>query len=378
MASIKQDPKTKTWTFIFSHYVKGQRKQIKRRGFPSKREANVAMIKLQNEMQNGHMPESTHHTIESFMLYWLETIRKFEIDNITYYHNTIYVKNYIIPRIGKIKLQQFNSVHAQEFVKDMAEAGYARATIELPVKLMQLALDQAKTYNMVKENNMRGVKLPKKKKYNAKVWDIDQINHFLNHTKNKRFHAAYALALLGGLRQGECLGLRFQDIDFDEKILWVRQTLSHYGTEFKDGGKTQSSVRPISLPNQLVDILIRQKIKKESLRRDLTHRLSKAELEEMDNLDLVIYNTRNGKQIFPSNIYKHFQKDVEEAKLPKIRFHDLRHSHATMLLTRKTNVKVVSERMGHSKIGVTLDTYSHVLPSVASEVADDLETIIKV
>lgn len=368
MASIYQNEKTKKWEFVFDHYENGKRKQIRRRGFKTKREANEEMTQLQNELKEGEFVNKNNYTISSFMKYWLENVRKLECDECTFYNNNLYYKNHIKPRIGAIKLQSLNIQDCQKFVNDMHEEGYARNTIDRVCTLIKQCLDAAMMYKYVKQNNMRGVTLPRRQKMNMKVWTIEQANYFLNFTKNKRYHCVYALALLAGMRQGEILGLRWSDIDFDKKTITVYQTLTHYGKSLKIGTKTSAGDRTISIPSQLVAILIKQREQYQKLKDELG--------SNFIDIDIVIFNLKNGGTIFPSNLTKQYIKDVEKSGLFHIRFHDLRHTHATMLIARNTNVKVISERLGHSKIGVTLDVYSHVLPSMQQEVVKDLEEII--
>jgi integrase len=166
------------------------------------------------------------------------------------------------------------------------------------------------------------------------------------------------------------LGLRWKDIDFEKKIITIRQTLCHYGKNLRTGTKTNAGERTVSISNQLVSVLKKQR--KDCL--ELKMKLGK----QFVDLDLVIFNLTNGKTVFPSNMIKNYMNDVKKSGLPHIRFHDLRHTHATMLIGENVNVKVISERLGHSKIGITLDTYSHVLPSMQQEVADKLDGIINV
>lgn len=368
MASINQNVDTKKWEFVFGHYVNGERKQIRRKGFKTKKEANEKMVELQNEVQSGEFVEINQLTVGSFMNHWLENERKMECDETTYYNNKLYFKNNIEPRMGSVKLQKLNSLICQEFVHDMHKCGYARNTIDRVCTLIKQSLDRAVVYKYIKENYMRKVKLPRKEKLEMKIWNLQQVIHFLQFTKDKRFHCIYAIALLTGMRQGEILGLRWKDIDFDKKIITVCQTLTHYGKNLKLGTKTIAGERKISIPEQLVEILKRQR--KEYVATKL--RLGK----EFIDLDLVSFNLTNGKTIFPSNLTKTYTKDVKDSGLPHIPFHSTRHSHVTMLIAKNINIKVISERLGHSKISITLDTYSHVLPSMQQEVADTLEDII--
>lgn len=369
MASVKKNKDTKKWYFVFDYYEPtGKRRQIKREGFDSKREADLIMSKLQQEIENGEFVKNDSSTLGSFALYWLENIRKLECSEVTFYNDRLYYKNHIKDSIGNVKLQKLDMKTCQQFVTNLNSKGYARNTIERITTLIKRVLDKAIEYGLCKSNPMRKSTLPKKTKNEVNIWSIDQVNQFLEANKNRRYFCVYALALLTGMRQGEILGLRWKDIDYDNKVLYVNQTLSNYGKTLKSGAKTYAGVRRISIPNQLVEVLRKQQEKYDALKSKLGR--------EFLDLDLVIFNLKNGGTVFPSNMMKIYPKDVRRADLPHIRFHDLRHTHATLLLSKDINVKVISERLGHSKISVTLDTYSHVIPSMQQEVTNTLEEIV--
>lgn len=368
MASVFQNEKTKKWEFVFDHYVNGKRKQIRRKGFKTKRDANDVLITLQQEVKEEVYIGTNKQTVGEFMTYWLENVRKLQCEETSYYNNTLYLKNHIIPKMGSIKLQELNPILCQKFVNEMHQAGYARNTIDRVCTLMKLALDSAVEYKYMKENHMRKVKLPRSQKQELKVWTLRQANQFLAFTRNKRFFCAYALALSTGMRQGEILGLRWKDINFEQKTITVSQTLTHYGKKLKSGAKTSAGERTISLPDQLMGALTKQYEE---------YAAFKNKAPDCTDLDLVIFNLKNGGTVFPANLTKQYTKDVKGSGLPHIPFHSLRHTHATMLLEKNINVKVISERLGHSKIGVTLDVYSHVLPSMQQAAADQLNEMLE-
>ncbi|MCJ8015274.1 site-specific integrase [Paenibacillus sp. KQZ6P-2] len=371
MASVKKNKGTKKWEFVFDYYDQnGLRKQVRRRGFNSKREADEAMAQLHLDVQNQEYVGTDHTTLGDFIQYWLDNIRKMECSETTFYNNKLYYKNHIKDSIGNVKLQRLDLNICQRFVTNMHNKGYARNTIDRVCTLLKCAIDKAIEYGLLKINYMRKVTLPKKEKSNLQIWTLDQVNTFLEFTQNRRYHCVYALALLAGMRQGEILGLRWKDIDFTNKIIYINQTLTHYGTKIKQGAKTYAGVRKISIPNQLIDILKEQRKRYETLKSKLG--------SGWVDMDIVIFNFANGKTVFPGNLTKAYAKDIERCGLPHIRFHDLRHTHATLLLSKGINVKVISERLGHTKVGVTLDTYSHVLPSMQQEVTNTLEEIILV
>lgn len=370
MAEPTLNKETKKWEFVLDYYEKGKRKQIRRRGFKTKREAKDTLITIQQEVQQNEYIGTNKTTVEAFVDKWLKNERVHECEDATFYNNTLYLKNHVKPRIGFIQMQKMDAETCQDFVSAMSEEGYARNTIDRVTTMLKLAFDRAVVYKVIKENYMRQVKLPRTENKEMPVWSTDQINTFLHFTKGKKRYCAYAIALFTGMRQGEILGLRWKDVDFNKKVISVNQTLVNYGKNIKHGAKTKSGVRTISIPNQLIDILIDQRQSYEKLKEKLGN--------DFIDLDLVIFNERNGKFIFPGNLTKSYMRDVKAAGLPHIPFHSMRHSHATMLIQKNVNVKLISERLGHSKIGITLDTYSHVTPNMQQEVASQIDELISI
>ncbi|MED3690351.1 site-specific integrase [Peribacillus butanolivorans] len=200
------------------------------------------------------------------------------------------------------------------------------------------------------------------------VWDEEEVNRFLKVAKEDPVYIVFYLALTTGMRQGEILGLRWKDINLEKGLLNIKQTLSHDGKTFLSGAKTKSSLRTINLSLSSIKVLITRKltVSKEKLSIGPIYQ----------DFDLVAC-TQHGTPLNPVNIRRTFKRMIKMADVPEIRFHDLRHTHATLLLSNGVHVKVISERLGHSNIKVTLDTYSHVLPSMQEEVARKLDEIIK-
>ncbi|MDP7977748.1 site-specific integrase [Bacillus multifaciens] len=203
------------------------------------------------------------------------------------------------------------------------------------------------------------------------VWDLEQINHFLKESKKiknaTRFQISFLIAIFTGMRLGEILGLRWKDIDMTNNLIYVKQTLTET-RELKYGAKNRSSIRTIHFPNILLEEL-------KSHRQFIDHEKSKVGNEYTD-LDLVL-PSKYGKPLDQRNIRRAFHHLTEKLGLPKIRFHDLRHTHPTLLIQQNVNVKLISERLGHSDIGTTLNTYSHVLPDIQRSVAEKLDKVFE-
>ncbi|MFJ8257194.1 site-specific integrase [Peribacillus asahii] len=196
---------------------------------------------------------------------------------------------------------------------------------------------------------------------------MDEIKQFLKVAINHRFYPAFHLAITTGMRRGEILGLRWKDVNLEKGILYVRQTLSRDGKYFLNGAKTEAGVRSIQLANASIVMLKKQKriVAKEKLSCG----------PEYNDYDLVVC-TSKGTPVIPSNLKRTYQRLIKEADVPLIRFHDLRHTHATMLLAQGIHAKVISERLGHSNIKTTLDIYSHVLPNMQEEAANQIDALL--
>ena len=167
------------------------------------------------------------------------------------------------------------------------------------------------------------------------------------------------LAIYTGLRQGELLGIHREDVDLEKGVVHVRHQISAIrgqGLTITEP-KTDMARRPVTIPESAIKVL-------------------RSHLENIEDGPGLIFTTSTGKPNSPRNLLRHFKAVIEKTGLPEIRFHDLRHTHATLLLVAGVHPKVVQERLGHSQISLTLDTYSHVIPSMQTEAADQFEAII--
>ncbi|MEY2194769.1 site-specific integrase [Neobacillus sp. BF23-41] len=221
-------------------------------------------------------------------------------------------------------------------------------------RLIFKALIDAVKWHLIVRNVAEAVTPPKTRKVEMKTWDNEQVKIFLDVSKDSSYYPIFLTAINTGMRRGGVLGLRWQDIDFDNNIIYVRQSLQEVkkvGLTFKEpkSGKSRSiSITP-SLAKELKKIYKQQLTDKHLFGQGY------------QDLDLV-FAQKNGKPIQPTEMARNYRKMVETSGLPYIRFHDLRHTHATLMLKQGIHPKVVSERLGHSTIGNTMDTYTHVLP----------------
>ncbi|TKH05452.1 site-specific integrase [Peribacillus simplex] len=372
--SIKKNKNTSKWDLVFDagkDPLTGKRKQILRRGFESKQDANDEMIRLKAEILENEFLDLTHMTYGKYMEEWLQE-RKSRLQASTFEIHSIFYRNVIKPRLGLLKLQQIAPIQIQKFVTDLVNnTSYSEHTVHLIFRIVSASLKKAKILKLIKDNPTTGITLPKIKRTELNVWSLEHVNFFIRKAKNikrlTRCHIGFLLSIFTGMRQGEILGLRWKDIDFEAQIIFVRQTLTQ-NAEIKAGAKNEASVRSIYIPSKLVDELRIQRkliIEEKLLLGSSYH-----------DFDLVIC-TKSGKPMIPRNFRKEFYNLTEKIGLPKIRFHDLRHTHATILIQQNVNVKLISERLGHADIETTLNTYSHVLPDMQKSVSEKLDKIIE-
>ncbi|WP_020062091.1 site-specific integrase [Bacillus sp. 123MFChir2] len=372
--SITKNKQTGKWDFIFNAGIDpmtGKRKQIRRRGFELKRHAMDEMTKLKAEILENVFVDVTAMTYEKYMGEWFEE-RRNHLQKTTFDIHFIYYQNVIKPMLGHFKIQQITPLHIQKFVnKLVSEAKYSEHTVHLIYRIVSASLKKAKVMKIIKDNPASGITLPKIKRKEMNIWSLEQVNHFISATKSinrlTRCYIGFLIALFTGMRQGEILGLRWKDVDMDNQTIYIRQTLTQEA-ELKAGAKNNSSIRSIHISNKLVSEL------KAHRKLVLEEKLLLG--QNYNNFDLIIC-TRSGKPIIPRNFRKEFYNLTEKIGLPKIRFHDLRHTHATILIQQNVNVKLISERLGHAEIGTTLDTYSHVLPNMQKTVSDELDKVIE-
>ena len=361
MASIKKDEKRGTYFFILEagrDPITGKRKQVKRTGFTSKKEATSAMAQLQVEIENGVLDTPSDMKLMDYVINWFDA-KKIGLKSSTRRSYDFWINYYIIPILGQYKMSQLNEKIIQDYINELLEEKeLAPTTVRKSFTMLRSIIEQARRKKIITDDILAEIVLPRETT-KINVWTEEEINIFLSayvRTRHvPRAYIGFVIALLTGMRQGEVLGLRWKDIDFDNKLIFMRQTLSTDGSELQEGGKTFSSARTIHIPDVLVERLKEHKQVTDSEKRKLGVKYK--------DFDLVVC-TKYGNPMLPPNFRNAFQQLSKKLKLPKIRFHDLRHSHATFLLTKNVNPKIVSERLGHATVSITLNTYSHVLPNM--------------
>jgi len=328
----------------------------------SKKELLEKKKELESSILTGTYIESSKITLGEYLIKWLDEVCSVSIRPSTYLLYKGIIRKHIIPEIGSIPLNKITALQIQAFYNKKLNDGLSSSKVRHIHAILHKSFTQAVKWGMIRTNVTDLVQKPRIIRKELNVWDQDQIKLFLEEAKRDRYYCLFLLALTTGLRQGELIGLQWNDIDLENEFITVRRTVKELNGKLIIGEpKTVKGKRLVSLPKVAVSAL--KVLKKEKGIDD-------------DRGDTWVFtDTKNGL-IRVQNLYKrHYKKVIENAKLPYIRFHDLRHCHATLLLQQGINPKIVQERLGHSNISITLDIYSHVLPSMQKTVAKELDML---
>ena len=317
------------------------------------------------EQQQGTLVTGAQQKVGPFLTHWLEDAHKRSIRPRTYERYEEIVRLHLAPGIGHHQLQKLSPQHLQAFYSKKLEEGLSATTVVSLHNVLHRALETAVRWNLIARNPCDLVSPPRRKRFEIQPLSLPQIQQFLAAARGHRQEALFVLALATGMRRGELLGLKWQDLNLEQGTLQVRRILTRIPSKLPGKGfeeaepKTDKGRRRIALAPFAA----------EALRQ---HRLSQLEAKlkagpAWRDHDYV-FCTSIGTYLNPTrDVLGALKSLLDKAGLPDIRFHDLRHSCATMLLGMKVHPKIVQEILGHSQISMTMDIYSHVLPTMQEE-----------
>ena len=326
----------------------------------SKKQGSVKewLLTARSDLQKGVIPQNDKITVSEFMKSYMETVAKNTLRPSTQEMYELYIRLHINPSLGKIKLKDLGPHHLQRFYSEKVDQGLSKRTVQILHATIRRVLNQAVSWGIIQRNVCHQVKAPRPGKMQYTILTKEQLNAFLDQARGHRYFPIYILLVYGGFREGEVLGIHVEDCDMVNRVINVRhQVITLKGGLVIAEPKTESSKRAVTLPKVATDVL-------------------KKHLEQLDRKQGLIFTTRSGRPIAPRNMIRHFKSALVAAGLPDIRVHDLRHSHASLLLASGVNPKVVQERLGHASITLTLQTYSHTIPSLGQQAADKLDEIM--
>lgn len=352
-----------SWTFVIDvgRDANGKRNQKWRRGFPTKKAAEAAMQGELHERRSGTYVEPSEETVGKLLDRWLETVARHKVKSTTLEDYTLTVRKHLKPELGHVQVQALTTAMVQKFYSDRLDAGLGSRTVQLCHLRLSQALALAEREGIVRRNVCAATEPPRARAKPGQTWTGAQAQQFLAKAKDDTYWPLWLLALKTGLRRGELLGVRWKDLDLDTGMLRVQQTVQVLaGAPCIQPPKTDAGRRVVKLSADVIDAL--RTYRTEWVKRQL----AASAWTEGD----LVFCTAEGKPLNPNNLYRNYEAIIARADVPRIRLHDMRHTHATLLLAAGTPIKAVSERLGHAKTSITLDTYAHVLPDMQDQAID--------
>jgi integrase len=343
----------------------------KRKSFYSKtrKEVQDKLVIALRDQQQGLPMAPEKQTLSQFLGVWLTDSVKPTVRPRTIESYSQLVRVHIVPdAIGRRVLARLSPQDLQAFLNGMLAKGLSPRTVQYLHAIIRSALNQALRWGFVARNVATLVDSPRVRRPEIKPLTPEQARCFLEVAKDDRLAALYAVAIALGLRQGEALGLRWQDVDLDGAMLRVSLALQRVNGKLQlVEPKTDRSRRSVPLPPVAVVALRQHRV------HQLEERLLAGERWQNNGL---VFTTTIGTPLDGHNVTRQFKMLMDKAGLPPIRFHDLRHTCASLLLAQGLSPRLIMETLGHSQISLTMNTYSHVMPALQREAADKMQELL--
>ncbi|OPX85728.1 tyrosine-type recombinase/integrase [Pelotomaculum sp. PtaB.Bin117] len=359
----------------------GSRKVIRETVKAKNRDGALRQLGLLiKRIEKGEYIEPSKQTFKAFVEKWLSAYAEKTLAPKTVYRYKQLLDSRIIPAMGHLKIDQIKPIHLVSFYSNLTEdgiredgrkGGLSERTILHHHRLISTILQTAVEWQVIVSNPASRISPPKVHKKTGNFYNEDQTRALLDvvETEDIKHKALIYLAVFCGLRCGEIMGLEWQDINFEDSTLTVRQASQYLPGKgaFTKEPKNESSQRTISLPLRVLNVLTQHKAKQDEA------------AEKMDNLwkgSNRVFTTRDGKPAHPEWPSQWFPKFLKRNKLAPLPFHGLRHTAATIMISQGADVKNLSSRLGHANTSTTLNIYSHALKTVDKDIADKTDAYI--
>ena len=334
----------------------------------TKAECQIWLSRMQFQLDQGYDYHGGKISLEEHLHLWLDASKASLRPNTAHQYGQI-IRMHIVPYIGGIQIKDLQLARVEQFYGELINIGVGIRTVRLTHAVLHRALARAVRYRLITHNPAHGASLPRYQQGEMQVLDITQIGQFLVAANGSHYEALYHLAVTAGLRQGELFGLKWSDLKWNRATIHVQrqvQRIRGQGWSFVEP-KTKAGRRTIKLSEGTLQGLREHKERLE-MQKDIVG-------ERWKDYDLIFPSTV-GTPGNRSNMRVDFLRVLEKAGLPKIRFHDLRHTCASVLLNHGLPVIVVSNMLGHSKPSITLDIYGHLSQEKQSEAARIMDELV--
>jgi integrase len=326
------------------------------------------LVEAAHAKDQGEKTATMTLTVGQFLDMWLDRIAKPRVRAQTYRGYEVNVRVHLKPAIGRIELTKLRAADVQELIDRKVKEGLSPKTIRYMHGILRNALNRAIRWEYIERNPAAFVDGPRIEQQEIQPFSREEAQRFLTAIKGDRLEALYTVALTMGLRQGEALGLRWSDVDLEMGYIRVNKQLQRVDHKYElVEPKTARSRRQLAVPAAILGSLRahkeRQDVEREAARR------------RWHDTNLVFCRP-DGYPLSGSVVTHRFQELLDEVGLSRRRFHDLRHSCATLLLAQGVSPRVVMDVLGHSQISLTMNTYAHVLPELRREAADRMSDLL--
>ena len=331
-------------------------------------DAHQKLVTAQKAIQDGLPPAPAKQTVRQFLTPWLETSAPSRKPRTNKRYREL-VELHVLPQIGRIQLTKLTPMDVQAVYTDMLKKGLSPTTVQQVHAILHKAFKTAVGWNLMYRNPTDYAERPRVEYREVHVLNAEQVRAFLDAAKGTRYEALFVLAVTTGMRQGELLGLRWQDLDLDASLIHVRHAMQRIDGEWRFvEPKSAKSRRQIGLGPMAIEALRYHRGKQ------VEDRFAVGGVWQ--DMSLVFCNEL-GRPVEVSNLTnRYFQPLLKKAGLPIVRFHDLRHTAATLMLNARIDAKVVSAVLGHSQVAFTMDRYMHVDLRMQSELGRSLDSML--
>lgn len=386
--SLELKKRGNAWTYVVDvgrDPLTGKRKRTSKGGFKTKGECRTAASLILSDLEKGSYFEVSNIDFKTFMIKYLNTIEK----NLAYktFKTYKYIANYyLIPHFGDAKVKDLKPIHIQDFYSEILK-NKSPTTVRHIHNFLHKSLNLAVKWQLIKTNPCDSIEKPKRVKTQMLVLNKEQLKLFLTSIKNMTIYTPVVIAAATGMRQAEICGLTWDNVDLNNKVIYVKKQLQRINAKLEQVNlKTDNSRRNITIFGSFITILENIKSRQEE---------NKDYFKDNYCKDDYVFAQSDGRPYDPGYISRNFNRVLKEYKhkcknnetgkieekplyeilnIPPIRFHDLRHTHATILLQDKITPKAVAERLGDT-VTTVMTTYAHVLPDMQKEAAEKINNI---
>lgn len=352
----------------------GERKRKWHSFAGTKRQAQSECARLITEIKTGSYIEPAKTTVAEFFDIWLVHVES-AVSPKTQERYSDILKLNLEPLIGsvvlsKLKTNRIDAAFAQALKTGRRDGkgGLSPRTVHHMRRVLVRCLNQAVTWDLLAKNPAIATKAPKVEIAPMVVYDAGQISELLEIAVSSRIYPAVLLAVMCGLRRGEVTALRWKHVNFETAQLSVVEATEQVKTNIRHKAPKSGHGRTVAISRTVIDELQRLRAKQAEELLQLGVRLTD---------ESFVYAQFDGAPVKPDSLTDAWTRLTRATALPKIRFHDLRHTHATQMLAIGVNPKIASERLGHSKVGITLDLYSHVMPGMQADAAEQVDAAVR-